>query len=401
MRTGSKTSNGPASLSLRICPSLSCWIAVGAHCLRPPSVSFVVLFLCLQLQAPAFAVDSNFKQGMQSYKKKDYNAALKLLKKSSAADPYNAEIHYYLANCHIFLNDGESAMKEYSQCFDLEPLSTFGQYSRQALLAFGKKFKGLYTQAPDGKKHVYPDDPKSIKQALALIKDQTCEREKLHHDTAETAAKTAVDAGEERNHRINKKAEELAEDITPTDRPPSPEVQLELHEIQQKAVFEGQRAKLNAQQEATKHMTHAAERSTNIENSANSLLSLISEKPKPGRIKVKAAGTNLYVRNYDFEPAPPIEPLVATWESLVQEGETPPALRRAIKTKAIVKSKAVSANSKKAISSLKNESVETKKEIAPAKPKSLNGAFMPGSSKVVVTDHNGRVLLHIRDDGNK
>ena len=318
---------------------------------------------------------------MQFYYKKDYSKALVLFKKATSAEPYNAEIHYYLANCHIFLNDGDNAMKEYSLCFDLEPLSSFGQYSRQALLAFGKKFKGFTANSNSGKKRVAPDDPQSVKQALALIKTQTCEREKLHHDRAESAARVAVDAGEERNQRINRAAEELADDLTPKDRAPSAVLQEELHEIQQRAVFEGLRAKLNAQKEATRHMTAAAERSTHIETSAGSLLSLISEKPRVGHVKMKAAGTNLYVRNYDFEPAPPLEPLTASWESL-------PEVKAATMTPP---------------SDKKNPSKKKPmpKDAANLGRQTWSAAFLPGSSKVLITDINGRILLHVRDDGSK
>ncbi len=375
-------------------------------------VSMVIL-LVFGVQVAAFAAGS-FKQGMLLYKKKDYPNALKSFQKALPEDPYSAELHYYLGNTYVFLGKGEEAMKEYSQSFDLEPLSTFGQYSRQALMAFGKKFKGFYSASTDGKKHVAPDDSKSIKQALTLIKGQTCDREGIHHGQAETAAKSAVAAGEDRDHRIGKAAQELVEDLTPVNKSPSPALQEELHEIQQRAVFEGQRARLNAQQEAAKHMAAAAERSTHVETSASSLLALISENPRPGHVKVKAAGTNLYVRNYDFEAAPPLEPLLASWQllpELEQNGEEQGKLKKIKKAKPLIQKPSTTNKSKSIVASSVVPAAKGSKRsagekmdseaVSPSGGKPWETVFVPGASKVMVTDSNGRVLLHLRDDGNK
>lgn len=353
------------------------------------TIAFIFSITYLQHGANAASSDS-LKKGMQLYNKKDYKGALPLLEQAKSEDPYNAELHYYLANTFMFLKNGEAAMKEYCECFELDPLGTFGQYSRKALNGFGKKFRGFGKAATDGKKHVAPDDSQSVKQALKLIKGQSCERDNLHKNSAEAAAKTAVANGEERDHRLTKAAQELADELASIPKQ-TPALQEEIHEIQQKAVFEGQRARLNAQQEATMHMQAAALRSTQIENSASSLLSLISESPKPGRVKVKAAGTNLYVRNYDFEPAPPLVPLTANWE-LMPELRIP---------KLIV---AVPAKEKK--QPKKADPAEgAKQELTPKKQISgttpWEQAFIPGSSKIMVTDSDGKILIHVKEQAKK
>ncbi|GAI25268.1 unnamed protein product, partial [marine sediment metagenome] len=279
------------------------------------------------------------------------------------------------------------------------------QYSRQALLAFGKKFKGFTDDSAQASKHLAPDDPKSIRQAVALIRGQTGERGKLNHDWGERAAKAAVSGGEIQGQKMNKQAESLLDDLSAMAHA-SPALQEELHEIQQRAVFEAQRAQQDAQQQAAKHMSAAARRSTLVESSASSLLALISENPRPGHIKVKAAGTNLYVRNYGVEPLPPQEALLASWESL-----TPPAQANA-PAAGDRKSGAKSPGNKKQVSkpAIDNRSLNSAPQVVRERPSSLaspgansrwGSVFIPGESKVVVTDVSGRILLHVRDDGSK
>ncbi|MBX9687644.1 MAG: tetratricopeptide repeat protein, partial [Candidatus Obscuribacterales bacterium] len=297
----------------------------GKKCICREAVFPVWLMLLLSFCWQPAQADSlaSLRQGIEKYRARDYNQALKLLAKASEEDPYNAEAHYYLANAHVFLHDGNAAMAEYSRCFELEPLSNYGQYSRQALLAFGKKFQGLVSNRAvpqKNREHLAPDDPKSIKQAVEMIRAQTCERDRLHHEQAEGAAKTAVSAAEAAGQRINQSASELLEDLTPPNKQLSPALEEELHEIQQKAAFAGQRARLDGQQQAHQHMSAATQRSAHVEKSASNLLYLIGESPKPGHVKVKAAGTNLYVRNYGMEPRPPLQPLQAEW-SLLEKDE--------------------------------------------------------------------------------
>lgn len=375
------------------------------------SICFLLPLISALLLPPMSSAEGKQKPAIDAYNKKQYKQAICLLRKAIADDPYNAELHYYLANCYVFQKDGNAAIKEYSQCFDLEPLGTFGQYSRQALLGFGKKFHGFTSSQADNK-HLAPDDPSSIKQAVELIRKQTGDREKLQHERAENAARVAVDSGEKQQQRISRAADELIECLTPVNKAPTQALHEEIHEIRQRAVFAGQRARFDAQQQATKHMEYAAQRAVSLEHSASSLLSLISENPKPGRIKVKAAGTNLYVRNYGLEPAIPIEPMQAEWELLPAANatieNTEPALLRPKPSPRVVSHKVhkQKRNMSPTVTTVeKPKEVEKTTELEKSKDKisvdTLNSAFVPGVSKVLVTDLKGKILVHIRDDGSK
>ncbi len=379
-----------------------------------------LLFFLTCLQAPCYAGDENFSKALCAYKQKDYAGACKLFEKAKGEDPYNAEARYYLANSYMFLHDGKAAMKEYWACFELEPLSQHGQLARQALLGFGKKFNGFSKQA-DSKRKVAADEPRSIKQSVALIKKQSCERESLNHAGGERFASRALAGGEERNQRLNAAAEALARDLTPPNNQMTPTLQQELHEIRQRAVFAGQHARQNAQQEAAKHMAAAAARSVSIEASAASLLSLIAEDPRPGRLKLKAAGTNLYVRNYGFEPGDPLKALVAEWEKIsspenlnkskkkfaankttAMAAQAAPGLKAASRQPALRAGQFLKAQKSPASSNLKRlpKSEEAYPELS-STPHKWDAAFVPGSSKIVVTDVYGHVLLHLKEDKSR
>lgn len=341
-------------------------------------LSFAV-FASAYLAAAVLGAEDLALKGMDFYKQKDYKQAIAFLEKASRKDPYNAELHYYLANSHIFLKDGNSAIREYSACFDLDPLGTFGQYSRKALLGFGKKFRGLSSAVadPPGKHRIAADDAKSIKQAVSLIAAQSCEREKLNHAAGEGSAKVSVSVGEEKQRKLSKAAEELVADLSQANRSPSPALQEEMHEIQQSAVFAGQHARYDAQQQAAMHMSAAVERSTAVEKSASSLLALMAEAPRRGKVKMKAAGTNLYVRNYDFEPEPPPEPLMATWE--------------------LLPSVTLPASPVKSVHPLVSHASAKTKSHEKAPPLRLE--LKAGKTNTNITEINGRILLHVRDNG--
>lgn len=372
--------------------------------------SRLLLFCFLLSQQPGLASDSGLRLGIESYNNKNYKQAVKLLGKAVIEDPYNAEMHYYLANSYVLLKDGKSAIKEYAVCFDLEPLSKFGQYSRKALLAFGRRFLGFAVQAVDGKPPLAADDGRSIKQAVALIRAETCERDRLNQDAGEEAAKVAVAVGEQQDIRLNNAARQLIADLTPCDQNVPPALQEELHEIHQQAVFAGRQARQDAMQQATKHMTAAAQRSTSVESSAASLLALIDENPRPGHVKVMAAGTNLYVRNYGLEPEPPIVPLMANWELLPGAGF--PLPKEGVSSRAHDSKTSRSESSRlpqsRALELPQGNTHDALRTVSPTKDKPQrlvsklqDDTFIPGSSKVIVTDVHGRVLLHIRNDGSK
>lgn len=331
-----------------------------------------LLLLCLAFCPASFSAD-DLQQGMNSYRQKDYKEARRLLTKAVKADPYNAELHYYLANSMIYLGDGKAAMAEYSQSFDLDPFSKFGQYSREALLGFGKKFNGIGKLQEKDNKHLPPDDGKSIKQAVIAINSQTSQRESLNRAWGEHKARAAIESGEERNRRLRQKAEEQLEELS-NSAGHKAGLQEEMHEIQQKAVFEGQRAQADAREQAARHMGAAMASALAVESSATNLLRLISEKAKPGKVKLRAAGTNLYVRSYGSEPAPVPEPLLASWELLPQAQALPPQERSRVKVNA--------------------EAARAKKEGAPRPV-----AVCPQSVSACreLTQIDGRVILHIRD----
>lgn len=266
-------------------------------------------------------------QGITKYKEHSYLEAAKFFQEATVRDPYDARAHYYLANSWMYLRNSKQAVREYQACFDLDPLSAYGQNARRAILGLGKAYAGCVRGAVAEEDHerVAPDTPHSIKQAVNQIRKETQERENINRQWGEGIAKASVTKGALTEAKITRDTDLLVFDLNPNNNAVSADLQLELNEIKQKGVFAGQRARQDAQQQATRHMTAAAQKSTLVENSATNLLSLIAEDPRPGHVKMKALGTNLYVRNYGTEKIPVQEPLLASWETMnkrpVSKGE--------------------------------------------------------------------------------
>ncbi|MBX9570525.1 MAG: hypothetical protein K2X77_16640 [Candidatus Obscuribacterales bacterium] len=271
-----------------------------------------LMFWC----APAFAVD-DLKAGIASYQKQDYAQAAEALKRAAKKDPYNAVCHYYLANSLVYLSDTKGAATEYFTCFDLDPFGQAGQYSREAL----KKLKGPVSPVPGSGNaaRTAPDSGASIRHAVGSIGRQTTEKGKFYQDNSQICARLVSDNATVYANRVSQSAEELVAEIREAYRGKMPEsVEADLEEIRQKALYKAAWVREDAQQQAHRRMAAETKRSELVEKSASNLLALIAETPKVGKVKLKAAGTNLYVRNYAMEPLPTPEPLTAEWKLLPQ-----------------------------------------------------------------------------------
>lgn len=106
------------------------------------SSGLLALFFIFQTQALA---ESVFEQGMKSYEAGDYKLALEAFYQAVRDEPGKQLYHYCLANCLVHLQEHAKAAEEYKVAYRLDPSSSTGEYSRQALLAYketGARSKG-------------------------------------------------------------------------------------------------------------------------------------------------------------------------------------------------------------------------------------------------------------------
>lgn len=270
----------------------------------------------LFLPSAVLAAGDHFSLGVASYEKGNYRQAGESLQKAVRQDPYNAVCHYYLANTLVYLADNKGAAGEYRACFDLDPFGQAGQFSRAALKKLGD---GYLASIAYGPKNVLTDSGSSIRSSVASISRQTTEKGKFYQDNSQICARLASDSATVYANRVSQSADELVAEIQAANKGHmSEEIEADLQEIRQKALYKASWLREDAQQQAHRRMAAETKRSELVEKSAGNLLALISENPQVGKVKLKASGTNLYVRNYAMVPLPTPEPLRAEWKLLPQ-----------------------------------------------------------------------------------
>jgi hypothetical protein len=106
--------------------------------------------------------------------------------------------------------------------------------------------------------------------------------------------------------------------------------QAEIYQINLQARYAEARARQEAQILASQKRNFAAQRAVALNEAAANLEAQLAEPKRPGHIRLKASGTNLYVRNYESDTEVPVE-LVAT-QSLVATGAQSNIRSRAVGT---------------------------------------------------------------------
>ncbi len=106
-------------------------VNMSARCL----LSLVLSSACLFFPVRALAAD-NFAVAVSLYGAKKYPESEKLLQKTVAASPNNADAHYYLASCYQYQRKFDQAKKEYELILKNFPNTQASSYAQQALAAF-------------------------------------------------------------------------------------------------------------------------------------------------------------------------------------------------------------------------------------------------------------------------
>jgi hypothetical protein len=105
---------------------------------------------------------SEFSLGMCAYQ---HNEFTKAIGHFGCAEPdhfLNPNLHYYLANCMVYLHERDSAIREYRIAYALDPHGSIGNYSKMCLDLFGIDAEGSLNAAAAEKKQSTGDD--TVKQ---------------------------------------------------------------------------------------------------------------------------------------------------------------------------------------------------------------------------------------------
>lgn len=258
--------------------------------------AFSALVLASLFSAPVLA-RSVFDEGMEYYNGKRYHQAAVAFTKASIQEPANQTYRYYLANCLVHLRKHDRAIEEYRAAYTLDPKSSFGDYSAQALLGYHQSLPGASS------------DSHELGKAKNLIRAQTNTekyKQTVLASRGELEVRAKVDA------QIKAIDEQARADIQKLHDPlifmPAPRANPLLAMPELLKEREDQ-IKLAAKQEKERLLKEAEERSkpfqswkrgrdAALDEVAANLESQLEQPVGPSGIKLQAKGTDLYVRYY-------------------------------------------------------------------------------------------------------
>ncbi len=257
--------------------------------------AFSAVSLAALMSAPVWA--AAFEDGLESYNSRRYHEAAVAFTKASIQEPGKQIYRYYLANCLVHLKKHDRAIDEYRAAYSIDPKSSYGDFSAQALHGYHKDLPGS------------PADSHEVGKAKSLIRAQTNTekyKQTVLASRGELEVRAKVDA------QIKAIDEQARADIQRLYDPliflPAPRANplLAMPELLKE---KEDQIKLAAKQEKDRLLKEADERSkpfhswkkgrdAALDEVAANLESQIEQPVGPSGIKLQAKGTDLYVRYY-------------------------------------------------------------------------------------------------------
>jgi len=239
----------------------------------------MLLLLAAVASAPR-AQAGPLEDGIEQYYYKRFRTAAMFFEEACARNPMSWKPHFYLARTLEQLREYDAAKAEFEFCFRLNPFSKEGRLAKQAVLDLASD--------REKRKHV-AEDPMIVQQALRLLNLQSSDLKGRLRNEADRLA----------NDRMARAAQrlQLRVETDPTRyrrwyyRPDD--------EVSNRAYIQNSWHRNDAMREAALARYEAARRSVEIQKSANNLKLLLADpNHKPGNARLRALGTNLYVRFY-------------------------------------------------------------------------------------------------------
>ncbi|HNB25157.1 MAG TPA: hypothetical protein PKZ32_22240 [Candidatus Melainabacteria bacterium] len=250
--------------------------SMPVHC-----VIFVMFFLCCAFSFACLPASAGpLEDGVEQYYYKRFHTAAMFFEEACAKDPMNWKPHFYLARTLEQLREYEAAKAEFEYCFRLNPFSKEGRLAKQAVLDLASD--------RERRKHI-ADDPMIVQQALRLLNAQS----------ADMKGRIRAEANRLANERMRLAAERLNMPVETNPNRYRRWYYRPDDEVSNRAYIQGSWHRNDAMREAALARIEATRRASEIQKSSNNLKLLIADPSnKPGSAKLRALGTNLYVRFY-------------------------------------------------------------------------------------------------------
>jgi lysyl-tRNA synthetase class I len=210
----------------------------------------------------------DYEAGMNSFYKGDYPAAKTSFSKAIIDAPKDAAAHFALGNTLTILRDQPNAAKEYQAAFDNADTEEMKGNAKAALLKLNAKNTPRNTMMRQVYEHSTSVSQQTENQQKSILEAAKSQAERIKNDHY-------VDPNyyRRRGYAEQMKAEGNA---------------------QAEAVLK------RAQQQAADYKHYVDEKNAALNDVSNNLDDQMNQSAAPGKIHLKKEGTNLNVRNYEF-----------------------------------------------------------------------------------------------------
>jgi len=284
------------------------------------NVALVILSIGIGISttfgSPAALAAGSFELGVKAYNAGKFQTAVNLLTRASAANPYDARIHYYRANALVKLGRHKEAIREYGVAYSLDPGGDCASYCEAALEAYGLESpRQVAERTAVDTRSITASDINDARVRISLQAQEATGR-LLRSGQQEAAFQQRL--GDIQAQRIGDNAAAEIASIRSSvllgvgfrrsrfgAQPfffrqvgftPGQSAQADL--IRQQAASAQASARRTAQIQAQRAAEIAAEKARLLDETAANLQSQMLEASLPGSVTLNPVGTNLYVRNY-------------------------------------------------------------------------------------------------------
>ncbi len=241
-----------------------------------------------QGKAKKLTFNQTYAIAAQDIKLKRYHAAADGLLKVINMNPRYSPAYAYLGDVLIKLKDYEGAKEAYRAGFEVDPFGQYGRYGKARLMGMA---------ADEGYRRTQPQDtPIVVERTLKLINKQSNDLGNRYATEGQTWSRWRTDLANIQLRRLAQDSHSQVQVLRRrgyqlyNDNEMSNLESLRTSYLRNDAVVQGTRARA----EATRKAAFVAQ-------SASNLKSLMMQPTRPGNAKLRALGTNLYVRYYGNE----------------------------------------------------------------------------------------------------
>jgi tetratricopeptide (TPR) repeat protein len=239
-----------------------------------------------QAKGKKLTFNQQYAVAAQDIRLKRYHAAADGLLKVINMNPRYSPAYAYLGDVLLKLKDYEGAKEAYRAGFEVDPFGQYGRYGKARLMGLAQRDAYMRTQPQD--------TPIVVERTIKLINRQSNDLSSRYVNEGQTWSRwrtalaniqlrriaqdshTSMTMLRRRNYTLYNDHDEMS-DIN----------MLRTSYLRNDAVVQGMRARV----EATRKAAHVAQ-------SAANLKALMMQPSRPGDAKLRALGTNLYVRYY-------------------------------------------------------------------------------------------------------